>query len=314
MRGRFRPAGAAGGVLPSGPLTRPLVTAADLARGEPLPEGALLTPLARDLLRRQGRQAPGPGQATPRAARLLIANWKCWKTAGEAREFARELRGLVARGAPGLLPIVCPPFTALHALHEALGGAAELGAQDISAEDEGAYTGEVAARHLVDAGCRWALVGHSERRHMGEDEPLLARKLRAALRGGLRPVLCVGETAEERRGRREQAVVREQLRAALDGLEPARLARVALAYEPRWAIGAGVTPTPAEVEAMLAVVREGLAALGGPEVGQGASVLYGGSVSGKNAAELLRVPGCSGALVGGASLSAAEFARILAAG
>ena len=297
-------------------MTRPLITAEDLARapGAPLPEGALLTPLARDLLRRQGREAPGPGAAAPRAARLMVANWKSWKTAGEARAWGQELRSRLQGAARAALPVACPPFTALHALQEALAGAAELGAQDVSAEDEGAFTGQVAARHLVDAGCRWVLVGHSERRAMGEGEPLLARKLRAALRGGLRPILCVGETSEERRARREQGVVREQLRAALDGLEPERLLRVAVAYEPRWAIGAGVTPSLGEVEAMLAVVREGLRALGGPSAAERTPVLYGGSVGVDNAGELLRVPGCSGALVGGASLSAERFARILAAG
>lgn len=295
---------------------RPLVTAEDLLRspGAPLPEGALLTPLARDLLRRQGGREPGPGTSAPRAARLVVANWKSFKTAPEARAFAAELREAARGAAWAATPVICPPFTALHALHEALGGVAELGAQDVSAEDEGAWTGEVAARHLTDAGCRWVLVGHSERRAMGEDEPLLARKLRAALRGGLRPILCVGETSQERQARREQAVVREQLRAALSGLEPERLRRVAVAYEPRWAIGAGVTPSAGEVEVMLAVVREGLAGLGGPALAAGTSVLYGGSVGAENAGELLRVPGCAGALVGGASLSAAKFARILGSG
>ena len=183
----------------------------------------------------------------------------------------------------------------------------------MSAAGEGAHTGEVAARHLVDVGCRWALVGHSERRAAGEDDARCRAKVRAALAGGLRPVLCVGETKAERDAGRTDAVVQEQLARALEGLGAAEVAPVVVAYEPRWAIGAGVTPAPEAIVAALAGARAGLARAFGAELAARASVLYGGSVTEQNAAALLALDGCSGALVGGASLDPARFAAILVA-
>jgi triosephosphate isomerase len=209
---------------------------------------------------------------------------------------------------------VCPPFTALVALGPPLRGVAALGAQDVSAHDEGPYTGEVAARHLVEVGCAFAIVGHSERRQMGERDELIRAKVRAALRGGLDPILCVGETKDERKGGRTQAVVSTQLRAALEGLEPELVPRVVIAYEPRWAIGQGVTPTASEVADVLAHVRAVVTRVAGEQAGARTSALYGGSVTDKNAAELLALPYCAGALVGGASLEAARFAAIVTAG
>ncbi|MCO5172324.1 MAG: triose-phosphate isomerase, partial [Planctomycetes bacterium] len=232
-------------------------------------------------------------------------------TIAEALAFAAELAARAPRArAEG---VVCPPFTALAALGPPLRGLAALGAQDVSAHDEGAHTGEVAARHLVELGCRFAIVGHSERRLAGETDALARVKVRTALRGGLDPILCVGETKDERRGGRTQVVVSDQLRAALEGLEPELVPRVVVAYEPRWAIGQGVTPTPLEVADVLAHVRGVIARLAGEAAAAGTSVLYGGSVSEKNAAALLALPGCAGALVGGASLKAATFAAILEA-
>lgn len=313
-------------------MSRPLVTADDVAGpGEPvLPEGAILTPMARDVLRRRGlapellRRAPAPPTtpapvaaagavaATPPAARrLVVANWKSYKTVAEALAFARELGERAPRGRAQA--VVCPPFTALVALGPPLRGLAELGAQDVSAHDEGPHTGEVAARHLVELGCRFAIVGHSERRAAGETDALVRAKVRAALRGGLDPILCVGETKDERRGGRTQVVVSDQLRAALEGLEPEVVPRVVVAYEPRWAIGQGVTPTPLEVADVLAHVRGVVDRLAGAAAAAATAVLYGGSVSEKNAAALLGLPGCAGALVGGASLKAAAFAQIIEA-
>ncbi len=294
-------------------MTRPLITAKDVAAADRVvvPPGAILTPLARDLLRKRGITPELGGGAGSGVERLVIANWKSHKTIGEALAFAAAFRGAQPRA--GATPVICPPHTALAALHQALDGAAEVGAQDISAHPEGAHTGEVAARHLVDAGCSFALVGHSERRHAGEDDALCRRKLRAALSGGLRPVLCVGETAEERRGGRTQRVLTDQLRAALEGLEPAQVERLVVAYEPRWAIGAGVTPGPAEIAEVLAHVRGVLERTCAPAWARRVPVLYGGSVSERNAAELLGVPGCAGALVGGASLAPERFLAILQA-
>lgn len=298
-------------------MSRPLVTAQDLAGpGEPrLPEGAILTPLAMDLLRKRGLSpellARAPDSRAPATRRLVVANWKSYKTIAESLAFASELVARAPRARAQA--IVCPPFTALVALGPALRDVAALGAQDVSAQDEGPFTGEVAARHLTELGCAFAIVGHSERRQMGETDALVRAKVRAALRGGLDPILCVGETKDERRAGRTQVVVSDQLRAALDGLEPELVSRVVVAYEPRWAIGQGVTPTSEEVVDVLQQVRRVLGRVAGEDAAARTSVLYGGSVTDKNAAELLHLPGCAGALVGGASLKAATFAAIVEA-
>lgn len=293
-------------------MKRPLITAEDLQASPDMvvPVGARLTPLARDLLRKRGGLVEHT--YSPLARRLLIANWKSHKTLGEARDFARALVGRV-RPPTALRLVVCPPFTALATLGEALRGVAELGAQDLSPHEEGAHTGEVAARHLVDVGCSYALVGHSERRAAGEDDALVATKLGRALEAGLHPVLCVGETAEERASGRAEAVVSTQLGRALRDVSPVQLRDVVVAYEPRWAIGKGVTPTPDEIGAILEHVRESLRQ-SAPEVAERVSVLYGGSVKPQNAGPILGLADCNGALVGGASLDAELFAGILEAG
>jgi len=292
-------------------MTRPLITADDVRRDRRLqvPPGAVVTPLARDLLRQRGaRLEPAARRAPP--ARWVVANWKSHKTAAEARGFAAAFRAGLAGGARARAAI-CPPFTLLASLGEALAGAADLGAQDVSPHGEGAHTGEVAARHLVDAGCSLVIVGHSERRHAGEDDALCRRKLRVALEAGLAPILCVGETLEERRASRTQTVVARQLEAALSGLEPARGRRVIVAYEPRWAIGTGETPTEAAVAEVLAHVRAVLRRVLRPDAADAVPVLYGGSVDERNAATLLHLPGCAGGLIGGASLDATRLLRIL---
>lgn len=297
-------------------MERPLITARDLERapGAPLPPGALLTPLARDVLRKRGVhvEALGLGAPPAAAARLVVANWKSHKTLDEGLAFVRDLAALPGAGPQAVL---CPPFTLLHPLRMALQAAGltvELGAQDVSPHPDGPHTGEVSGRQLHDAGCRFAVVGHSERRAAGETSALCRRKALAALAAGLQPIVCVGETLDERRAGRAEAVVSEQLGAVLDALDPARLARLVVAYEPRWAIGTGVTPRPAEVAAMLAHVRRVLARAS-EAIAAAVPVLYGGSVAEDNAAALLHLPGCSGALVGGASLDARRFAAIRAA-
>ncbi|RMG18743.1 MAG: triose-phosphate isomerase [Planctomycetota bacterium] len=293
-----------------------LITARDLERRPalPLPADALLTPLARDLLRKRGLWPP-PVRAGGRgcgAPRLVVANWKSHKTIPEALAFARGLREELASRRPRAGAVVCPPATALANLRGPLRGVAELGAQDVSAHDEGAHTGELAARHLVDAGARYVLVGHSERRAAGEDDARCRAKVRAALRGGLTPILCVGETAGERDAGRTEHVVAGQLEAVFAGLDLARATRVVLAYEPRWAIGTGRVPQGEDVAAVLAHARAVLARAFPPDAVERVPVLYGGSVNERNAARLLALPGCSGALVGGASLDPARFAQILA--
>jgi triosephosphate isomerase len=294
-----------------------LITARDLEQQPSLiiPEHALLTPLAKDLLRKRGLW-PAPRRKLyqdkgPR--RVVVANWKSHKTIPEALTFARELRGLREGKRTRAAAVVCPPSTALASLVGPLRGVAELGSQDVSAHGEGAHTGELAPRHLVDAGARYAIVGHSERRAAGESDALCRAKVRNALGGGLAPILCVGETKDEREAGRAFNVVSTQLEGALDGMTPDAFAKVVVAYEPRWAIGTGLVPTHEDVVDMLAHVRTVLGRVGQEEVAARVPVLYGGSVNEKNAAELLHLPGCAGALVGGAGLSPERFAKIIAA-
>jgi len=292
-----------------------VVTAEDIEKTPPgqavtIPEGAVLTPLAQDLLRKRGQSvssSPVERRSLP-VAPLVVANWKSYKTTAEARAFAKKLLAALPRGrARGA---ICPPFTALHALGSELGEAVDLGAQDVSPFEEGAHTGEVAARHLAELGCRWVIVGHSERRgERGEDDALVRRKTRAALAHGLRPILCVGETAEERAAGRTSPVVRGQLRAVLEGFDPARAGDLVVAYEPRWAIGRGVTPREDEIVSAMSDVHDEVERA----LGRRGQALYGGSVSVENARRIFELPGVGGGLVGGASLNPDAFAKLVAA-
>lgn len=293
---------------------RRVITAEDIERAPPgrfeVPEGAILTPLALDLLRKRGQDLPANTGAPPRPVTpLVVANWKSFKTTAEAAKFAKAFRAVAPRGRAQA--IVCPPFTALAALAGETGF--ELGAQDVSPFEEGAHTGQIAARHLVELGVRWVLVGHSERRgECGEDDALARKKVRAALAGGLRPILCVGETREERDSGRATSVVRAQVRAVFEGLDPDRVGEVAVAYEPRWAIGRGVVPTDPEIALAVKDARDELERALGPS-GLRVPVLYGGSVALENAGRIVRLDGVGGLLVGGASLNPEGFAKLVAA-
>jgi triosephosphate isomerase len=204
---------------------------------------------------------------------------------------------------------VFPPFPHLAMAASVLAGSpVVLGAQDLSPEPPGPFTGAVPAEMLRDLGVGLVLVGHSERRHaFGETDEDVNRKLRRATEAGLRVVLCVGETLAERDAARTHTVLRTQLFAALERVEPAQVASLAIAYEPVWAIGTGLTPAPGEVERELSALRDHLARRFGDDVAEAARLLYGGSVSGANAARFLALPSCDGVLVGGASLKPAEF-------
>jgi triosephosphate isomerase len=210
---------------------------------------------------------------------------------------------------------VCPPFIALDAVRTALEGSAiALGAQNLHPEPRGAYTGEIAGPMLAAAGCRYVIVGHSERRHgMGEDDALVARKLRAARRDGLTPIVCVGETLAERDQGATADVLVRQIRAAYDGLSDAQAMETVIAYEPVWAIGTGRVATPEQARDAHRIIRATLDRVVGPGAGAGVCVLYGGSVNAENAPQLFAEPELDGALVGGASLEAASFFRIVAA-
>jgi triosephosphate isomerase len=243
---------------------------------------------------------------------LIAGNWKMHKTVGEAISLVEEL--LVGLGSvPDREVLVCPPFTALQPLSSLLAGTPiALGAQDVFYEPQGAYTGAISALMLSDVGCRYVIVGHSERRqHFGDDDVVVSRKLRAALDGGLKPILCVGESKTQRdAGAAEQAVV-SQVQVALTDITAAQLTQLVIAYEPIWAIGTGDTATPNDAQTMHAGIRSTLAALYTPETACGVRIQYGGSVKPDNADELMAQPDIDGALVGGASLRADSFLRII---
>ena len=245
--------------------------------------------------------------------KFVCGNWKMHKTAGEAAQLAGELRKLLDRAAAQVA--VAPPFTALAAVKQALQGSPiQLFAQNCHHEKQGAFTGEVSVVMLKEAGCEGVILGHSERRqYFGETDEGVARKVRSALGEGLHPIVCVGETLQEREGGKTWEVVSRQVRGALGGLDPGQLRRITLAYEPVWAIGTGRTATTAQAQEVHAQIRGLLRELGGAPVADAVRIQYGGSVKPDNAADLMSQPDVDGALVGGASLKTADFAAIVAA-
>lgn len=246
---------------------------------------------------------------------LIAANWKMNKTIGEASEFVRGLAARL-REVKRVEVVICPPFTAIAAVvHSAADSAIAAGAQNCYSKPSGAFTGEVSAQMLKDAGCRWVIVGHSERRQVfGETDELANAKLRAALSAGLSVIFCVGETLEERNGGDMDSVLRRQVLSGLKGLTVTELERVALAYEPVWAIGTGLTASPEQAGEAHGFVRALVRAQFGDAAAEPLRIQYGGSVKPDNAGELLSQPDVDGALVGGASLDVDSFAAIVAAG
>jgi triosephosphate isomerase len=243
---------------------------------------------------------------------LVVANWKMHGGLAEAKELAQAVRDGLKRPR-GVEVALCPPFTALGPVAAILAGSPILlGAQNCHWEPRGAFTGEVSAEMLAEAGCRLVIVGHSERRHLlRESDEEISRKVSACLRAGLVPLLCVGESADERRQGLTFTVVEGQLRAAWGGLSPADIGRCALGYEPLWAIGTGVTATPAQAAEVHGYLRGLVSQLASKEVSQAMRIVYGGSVKPDNAAELAQEAEIDGALVGGASLQAAGFISIV---
>jgi triosephosphate isomerase (TIM) len=246
-------------------------------------------------------------------ARLVAGNWKMH---GSLAANARLLDALKAELKPsnGVRCAVCAPYPYLAQVAQALAGSRiAWGAQDVSEHDAGAYTGDVSAAMLKEFGCRYAIVGHSERRSLhGEDDARVAAKFLAARRAGLTPILCVGETLAERERDATESVIRRQLGAVLDAAGAAALAESVLAYEPVWAIGTGKTASPRQAQEAHAFIRGQVAERSG-NVARGLTILYGGSVKPGNARELFTMPDVDGGLIGGASLAAADFIAICAA-
>ena len=243
--------------------------------------------------------------------KLVAGNWKMH---GTRSEVAQLLDGIVS-GVDRLLAaetLVCPPFVHIPQVAHALRGTSiALGAQDVCSEaQQGAYTGEISAAMLADAGCRYVIVGHSERRALyGETDAKVAAKFKAAQEGGLMPILCVGETAAARDAGETRAVVRRQMDAVFDAVGVAALADAVVAYEPVWAIGTGKTATPAHAQEVHAFLRA-LVAGQDARIASALRVLYGGSVKATNAAELFSMPDVDGGLIGGASLVVQDFLAI----
>lgn len=241
---------------------------------------------------------------------IVAGNWKMHTTLEEARNLTQGVVAKIA-GVTGVEVVLCPPFPYLLACRDILHGSGiHLGAQNMHSEDKGAFTGEVAPSMLAEL-CEFVIIGHSERRqHFGETDAAIARKVQAALAAGLSPILCVGEALEQRRAGQAEAVVGAQLQAALEAVEaPGGLA---IAYEPVWAIGTGVAATPdTAAHIMGGPILAGLAAIFGEHAALDVPLLYGGSVNPGNIAEFAAVPAVHGALVGGASLKADDFAEIV---
>ncbi len=250
------------------------------------------------------------------ARKLFIAgNWKMNTSLSEAKALAGGL--VAAIGSVEAVDLaVCPPFVYVPAVVEAVKGSKiAVGAQDMFYEDNGAFTGEISTAMLKDVGCRYAILGHSERRHViGESDELINRKVVKALSDGLLPIFCVGELLEEREAGKTWDVVERQVRIGLEGVSKADASRVTVAYEPVWAIGTGKTASPEQAQEVHAMIRKLLGELYGPETADVVRIQYGGSVKPSNARELLALPDVDGALVGGAALKVEDFAGIVKAG
>lgn len=246
---------------------------------------------------------------------IIAANWKLHKTVAEAIQFLDDLQHRCPEP-QGLDVVLAAPFTALAAMQERLRSTPYvLAAQDLFWEDHGAYTGEISAPLLGDVGCSYVIVGHSERRqYFGETDDTVGKKVRAALRAGLRPIVCIGESLAQRQAGETFAVIERQIRSGLVDCRPDLVPGVVLAYEPLWAIGTGVTATPVQAQEVHRHIRGLLVQLWGEAVARCVRVQYGGSVRPDNIAALMAEEDIDGALVGGASLEVDSFVQILSYG
>ncbi|HET6323776.1 MAG TPA: triose-phosphate isomerase [Planctomycetaceae bacterium] len=251
----------------------------------------------------------------PSRRKLVAGNWKMNTTRDSAVELARGTARVVPPKPSPVDVLLCPPFPYLCSVGAVLEGSGVLlGAQNVCCERPGAFTGEVAVDMLTDVGCRFVIVGHSERRHIfGETNHLIQRKVVAAIAGGLDVILCVGEQLAAREANQTEAVLDSQMTGGLTDLDESALGHLTIAYEPCWAIGTGQTATPQQAQEVHLYLRKWLADRYNPGRAQSTRILYGGSVNAKNALELLSEPDVDGALVGGASLKVETFRPIIEA-
>ncbi len=245
---------------------------------------------------------------------IVAGNWKMHMSLGEAEQLARGIVGSLD-GAAGVEIVVCPSFTVLDRVRNVLGDCSvKLGAQNLHWADEGAFTGEVSAGMLLTCGCEYVILGHSERRTwFGETDTTVNQRLRAALSAALKPIVCVGETLDERQSGATERVVRRQVTAGFANVSATEAAGCVVAYEPVWAIGTGMTATPLQAESVHTSIRQVLRELYNDNVARDVRIQYGGSVKPDNAAELFIRPDIDGGLIGGASLEPDSFAAIVKA-
>ena len=242
---------------------------------------------------------------------IIAGNWKMNKTARETKEFMTALKGMLPRGRwcdiALCVPAVCIP-AAVRAMRETRVG---IGAENCNANPSGAYTGEIATNMLVDAGCKYVIIGHSERRAMGETNEDVNAKVLAALEAGLIPIMCCGETLEQRETGITSEWIAMQIKAGLKGVPEEKIRKIVIAYEPIWAIGTGRTATPEQAQEVCEEIRTVVRKLYSSKVARAVSILYGGSMNDKNAYELLAQPDIDGGLIGGASLVPEKFVKII---
>ncbi|MDD2619134.1 MAG: triose-phosphate isomerase [Syntrophomonadaceae bacterium] len=244
---------------------------------------------------------------------LIAANWKMNKLASEALSFSRDFLPM-AGDHTNIEVVICPPFTCLYTLQNCLNGTGiRLGGQNLFWEEKGAFTGEISPLMLADAGCTYVIIGHSERRQiMGESDVNINRKIGAALESGLIPILCVGETLQEREKNMAREIVKEQLRKGLQDISMANR-QIVLAYEPVWAIGTGVNASNDDAQEMIAFIRSYMEKIYDKAIADSLRILYGGSVNEGNIADFIAKEDVDGALIGGASLQADSLAGIVRA-
>lgn len=242
---------------------------------------------------------------------FIAGNWKMFKTKAEAREFAEAFRRLYK--GTDVRTAICAPYTDLDMLVEMFRGTGiGVGAQNVHFADEGAYTGEISAAMLEESGVDYCIVGHSERRqYFGETDETVNKKLRKLFEGSITPIMCVGESLEERDAGNAEAVVKTQLQEGLKDIPASDAAKLVIAYEPVWAIGTGRTATPEQAEEMCGSIRNTLTELYDEDVADEVVIQYGGSVKPANATEIMNMPEIDGALVGGASLKPEDFMKII---
>jgi triosephosphate isomerase len=248
--------------------------------------------------------------------KIVAGNWKMNKTYAEAIPLLYEIKDLLfkSKQAEGVLKIISPPYLYLHDFYETTKGIKNISiaAQNCAAEESGAYTGEVSAPMIKSVGAAFIIIGHSERRsYYSETATVLKKKVDVALKHGLSPIFCVGETADKRNNNEHFSVVEAQLSESIFHLSKADFEKTVIAYEPVWAIGTGLTATSAQAQEMHKFIRSLVEKKYGAETASNLSILYGGSCNGKNAAELFACPDVDGGLIGGASLKAAEFVEII---